>query len=147
MDLPTSDEMVTARLASSGMSVIIVSRNGKGVQFKLDDVTVRKGRGAGGVRAIRLVGDDEEIKSCILQPSQRGTSTGDNFQSVRIMQIMPLHIKRSIAIEENCTLHGTTTYMLSIKTPTQFLWRNDCGPHFAYNHSSSMIGKYRSFRG
>jgi DNA gyrase subunit A len=61
MDLPPSDQMVTARLASAGMTVIIVTRNGKGVQFKLEDVTIRKGRGAGGVRAIRLVDNDEVI--------------------------------------------------------------------------------------
>jgi len=43
------------------MSTIIISKNGKAVHFALDDVRVRQTRGAGGVRGIRLLGDDEVV--------------------------------------------------------------------------------------
>lgn len=58
MDLDAGDQMLTARLADPDMSVIMVSRNGKGVQFALEAVTVRLGRSAGGVRGIRLLEGD-----------------------------------------------------------------------------------------
>ncbi|MBM3939525.1 MAG: DNA gyrase subunit A [SAR202 cluster bacterium] len=64
MDLEEGDEVLTARLADAHMSVIMVTRNGKGVHFPLDGekgVKVRQGRGAGGVRAVRLLGDDEVV--------------------------------------------------------------------------------------
>jgi DNA gyrase subunit A len=58
MDLEKGDSLLTARLADSDMTVIMVSREGKGAQFALEDVRVRQTRTAGGVRGIRLVGDD-----------------------------------------------------------------------------------------
>jgi len=60
-DLNKSDSLLTARLADPGTSTIIISKNGKAVHFALDDVRVRQTRGAGGVRGIRLLGDDEVV--------------------------------------------------------------------------------------
>ena len=60
-DLNKGDSLLTARLADPGMSTIIISKNGKAVHFALDDVRVRQTRGAGGVRGIRLLGDDEVV--------------------------------------------------------------------------------------
>jgi DNA gyrase subunit A len=67
-DLDKGDQMLVARLADPDMSVIMVTRNGKGVQFGLEEVTVRQTRGAGGVRGIRLVGDDEVIGMDVAKP-------------------------------------------------------------------------------
>jgi len=58
MDLEKNDSLLTARLADSDMTVIMVSRDGKGAQFQLEDVRVRQTRSAGGVRGIKLIGDD-----------------------------------------------------------------------------------------
>jgi DNA gyrase subunit A len=60
-DLEKGDFLLGARLADPDMSVIMITRNGKAVHFALDDVRVRATRGAGGVRGIRLLGDDEVV--------------------------------------------------------------------------------------
>jgi DNA gyrase subunit A len=60
-DLNKGDSLLTARLADPGTSAIIISKNGKAVHFALEDVRVRQTRGAGGVRGIRLLGDDEVV--------------------------------------------------------------------------------------
>ena len=61
MDLEKGDSLLTARLADADMTVIMVSRDGKGAQFPLEHVRVRQTRSAGGVRGIRLVSDDTVI--------------------------------------------------------------------------------------
>lgn len=60
-DLNKGDNLLTARLADPGMSAIIITKNGKAVHFSLDDVRVRQTRGAGGVRGIRLLNEDEVV--------------------------------------------------------------------------------------
>jgi DNA gyrase subunit A len=60
-DLNKGDSLLTARLADPGMSTIMITKNGKAVHFSLDDVRVRQTRGAGGVRGIRLLNDDEVV--------------------------------------------------------------------------------------
>jgi DNA gyrase subunit A len=60
-DLNKGDHLLTARLADPGMSTIMVTKNGKAVHFALDDVRVRQTRGAGGVRGIRLMNEDEVV--------------------------------------------------------------------------------------
>ena len=67
-DLEKGDVLLGARLADPGMSVIIVTRNGKAVHFSLDDVRVRATRGAGGVRGIRLMGDDDVVGMDVATP-------------------------------------------------------------------------------
>ena len=103
-DLNKGDQMLVARLADPGMSVIMVTRNGKGVQFALDEVAVRQTRSAGGVRGIRLIGDDEVIGMDVAKPSdfllvltERGygkrtavkqfRTTGRNVQGVIALKI------------------------------------------------------------
>ena len=67
-DLNPGDQVLVARLADPGMSVIMVSRNGKGVRFSLDEVALRQTRGAGGVRGIKLLGDDEVVGMDVAVP-------------------------------------------------------------------------------
>ena len=67
-DLEKGDFFLTARLADPDMSVIIVTRNGKAVHFALEDLRVRATRGAGGVRGIRLLGDDEVVAMDVATP-------------------------------------------------------------------------------
>jgi DNA gyrase subunit A len=86
------------------MTAILVSRNGKGVQFNIDDVTIRQGRTAGGVRGIKLIDDDHVIAMDVATPdaqlmilSSRGYGkrtavekfriTGRNVQGVIAMKI------------------------------------------------------------
>ena len=103
-DLEKDDSLLTARLVSDGMTAILVSRNGKGVQFNIDDVTIRQGRTAGGVRGIKLIDDDHVIAMDVATPdaqlmilSSRGYGkrtavekfriTGRNVQGVIAMKI------------------------------------------------------------
>ena len=64
------DSLLTARLADSGMTAILITRNGQGVQFGLTDkdVRTRKGRSAGGVRGIRLIEGDEVVAMDVAWP-------------------------------------------------------------------------------
>ena len=67
------DSLLTARLADSGMTAILITRNGQGVQFGLTDkdVRTRKGRSAGGVRGIRLIDGDEVVAMDVAWPESR----------------------------------------------------------------------------
>ena len=67
-DLEKGDLLLGARLADPGMTVIMVTRNGKAVHFALDEVRVRATRSAGGVRGIRLIDDDELIGMDVATP-------------------------------------------------------------------------------
>jgi len=104
MDLEKDDYMLTARLADPSMSVIIVSRNGKGVQFALEEISLRQTRSAGGVRGIRLIGDDAVVAMDVATPesnllilSEKGygkrtavkhfRTTGRNVQGVIALRI------------------------------------------------------------
>jgi DNA gyrase subunit A len=104
MDLEKDDYMLTARLADPGMSVIIVSRNGKGVQFAMEEISLRQTRSAGGVRGIRLIGGDTVVAMDVASPdsfllilSEKGygkrtavkhfRTTGRNVQGVIALKI------------------------------------------------------------
>ena len=103
-DLEKDDSLLTARLAEEGMNAVLISRNGKGVQFSLEAVTERQGRSTGGVGGMRLVDDDEVVSMEVVTPdarlliiSERGygkrtavetfRTTGRNAQGVFAMKI------------------------------------------------------------
>ena len=71
MDLEKKDSLLTARLADSDMTIIMVSRDGKGAQFQLEDVRVRQTRSAGGVRGIKLIGDDVVVGMDVAKDSDQ----------------------------------------------------------------------------
>ena len=104
MDLEPGDHMLVARLAEKGMSVIMITRKGKGVHFALEEIPLRLGRAAGGVRGIRLTEDDEVIamdvappKASLLLLTERGYGkrtavkefrmTGRNVQGVIALRV------------------------------------------------------------
>ena len=49
----------------------------------------------------RLVGDDEQPVSGIHQTAQGRAAAGDDLELIGVVQIMPLHIERAVAIEES----------------------------------------------
>ncbi len=64
--LEDDDEVVTARLSYGDSHIIVGSRYGKAIVFKEDDVRVM-GRQAGGVRGIKLDGDDRVVGMGIIR--------------------------------------------------------------------------------
>ncbi len=70
-DLEPNDSLLTARLAEEGMTAVLISRKGKGVQFSLDAVTERQGRSTGGVGGMRLMDDDEVVAMEVVTPDAR----------------------------------------------------------------------------
>ena len=70
-DLEPNDSLLTARLAEEGMTAVLISRKGKGVQFSLDAVTERQGRSTGGVGGMRLLDDDEVVAMEVVTPDAR----------------------------------------------------------------------------
>ena len=70
-DLEKDDSLLTARLAEEGMTAVLISRKGKGVQFSLEAVTERQGRSTGGVGGMRLLDDDEVVAMEVVTPDAR----------------------------------------------------------------------------
>ena len=54
----------------------------------------------------RLVSDDEQPVSGIHQTAQGRAAAGDDLKLIGVVQIMPLHIERAVAIEENGAVHA-----------------------------------------
>ena len=67
MDLEPGDELVSARLASPGDDVVMVTEGGQAVRFRLEEIP-RRSRTAGGVRGIRLAKGDRLVSMEIVQP-------------------------------------------------------------------------------
>ena len=104
-NLESNDSLLTARLAEEGMTAVLISRNGKGVQFSLDAVRERQGRSAGGVGGMNLTDEGDEVVAMevvtpdarLLIMSERGygkrtavetfRTTGRNAQGVYAMKI------------------------------------------------------------
>ncbi len=69
MNLKDDDQLVDIKETSGSDNVIIVTKHGKCICFSEDDVRPM-GRIAGGVRAIKLEGDDEVVSMELVQPGQ-----------------------------------------------------------------------------
>jgi len=67
--LKDEDELVAIKQSSGSDKIIIITRNGKCICFSEDDVRPM-GRIAGGVRAIKLEGDDEVVSMELVQPHE-----------------------------------------------------------------------------
>ena len=67
--LKDGDELVGIRQTSGTDNVIIITKNGKCICFSEEDVRPM-GRVAGGVRAIKLEGDDEVVAMELVQPGE-----------------------------------------------------------------------------
>lgn len=69
MNLKEGDELIGIKQTSGTNNVIIVTKQGKCICFSEDDVRPM-GRIAGGVRAIKLEGDDEVVAMELVEPGQ-----------------------------------------------------------------------------
>lgn len=69
MNLKDDDQLVDIKETSGNDNVIIVTKHGKCISFSEHDVRPM-GRIAGGVRAIKLEGDDEVVSMELVQPGQ-----------------------------------------------------------------------------
>ena len=67
--LKDGDELVGIRQTSGTDNIIIITKNGKCICFSEEDVRPM-GRVAGGVRAIKLEGDDEVVAMELVQPGE-----------------------------------------------------------------------------
>ena len=61
LDLEKGDEVVWAGATVAGQEIIIVSAQGKSIRFEPESELRASGRGSGGVRAIKLDGDDRVV--------------------------------------------------------------------------------------
>ena len=69
MNLKDGDELIGIQQTTGKNNVIIVTKHGKCICFSEDDVRPM-GRIAGGVRAIKLEGDDEVVSMELVEPGQ-----------------------------------------------------------------------------
>ncbi|GIW06277.1 MAG: DNA gyrase subunit A [Dehalococcoidia bacterium] len=66
MDIEPGDELCWVKLTNSTDDAILVSARGKAVRFSMEDVR-RSNRGSGGVRGMKLIGDDVLIGAEIVE--------------------------------------------------------------------------------
>ncbi len=69
MNLKDGDQLIDIKQTTGSNNVIIVTRHGKCISFSEEDVRPM-GRIAGGVRAIKLEGDDEVVSMELVEPGQ-----------------------------------------------------------------------------
>ncbi len=69
MSLANGDEVVSVRPAGPKDKIILVTRNGRAIHFRQTDVRLYKYRGGGGVKGMKLIGDDEVIAMDVGTPS------------------------------------------------------------------------------
>jgi DNA gyrase subunit A len=74
MKLENGEKLISVALCKDDMDVMVSSRLGKCVRFPVGELRVFNSRNSNGVRAIKLVGDDEVISMAVLN---NGTSTVD----------------------------------------------------------------------
>jgi DNA gyrase subunit A len=74
MKLDPHEKLVSVALCKDDMDVIISSKLGKCVRFPVSDLRVFNSRSSTGVRAMKLLGDDEVISMAVLN---NGTSTAE----------------------------------------------------------------------
>lgn len=67
-----NERLIAVSLCKAGMDILISTKLGKSVRFPVDSLRVFSSRNSVGVRAIKLIGDDEVISMAVLN---NGTST------------------------------------------------------------------------
>ncbi|PKB83208.1 MAG: DNA gyrase subunit A [SAR202 cluster bacterium Io17-Chloro-G9] len=68
MDLEQGDELVSVGQADAARDVVMVSENGQAIKFRVSTLTPRS-RSAGGVRGMRLLGDDKVVAMGVVTPN------------------------------------------------------------------------------
>src|SRR4029079_12139055 len=61
------DRLIAVATCSDSDDVLLATRNGKAIRFRIDDVRIFAGRNSVGVRGVRLLGDDLVISMSILR--------------------------------------------------------------------------------
>ena len=67
MDLEESDELVSAHLANGQDDIVLVTRKGQSIRFTVSELRASS-RTSGGVRGIRLLGDDRVVSMGVVYP-------------------------------------------------------------------------------
>ncbi|MBI4340536.1 MAG: DNA gyrase subunit A, partial [Chloroflexi bacterium] len=70
MDLEPGDELVAVRIAQDNDEVIMVSREGSSIRFRVNEVPSRS-RAAGGVRGMRMREDDRVVAMDVVAPGMQ----------------------------------------------------------------------------
>ena len=70
MNLTQDDELVSVAQIGEAKDAMMVTENGQAIRFAIDDLTPRS-RTAGGVRGIRLIGEDKVIAMGVVTPNSQ----------------------------------------------------------------------------
>ena len=70
MNLSQDDELVSVAQVGEAKDAMMVTENGQAIRFAIDDLTPRS-RTAGGVRGVRLIGDDKVIAMGVVTPNSQ----------------------------------------------------------------------------
>ncbi|MGE5270907.1 MAG: DNA gyrase subunit A [Thiohalocapsa sp.] len=76
------DRLIAVATCSDSDDVLLSTRNGKAIRFRVDDVRIFAGRNSVGVRGIRLLGDDLVISMSILRHTEIDRDVRDAYLSL-----------------------------------------------------------------
>ena len=66
MKLDEGDSLISVHPCNPDDQIMMATRNGKAIQYNLNDVRVFRGRNSTGVRGIRLLNDDEVVSMSVI---------------------------------------------------------------------------------
>ncbi|MBT9558267.1 MAG: DNA topoisomerase 4 subunit A [Myxococcales bacterium] len=69
--LADDDELLTVLIARPGTDLLLVTREGNGIRFTIEEIPVQ-GRSAGGVRGMKLAGKDRIVSALLLDSEGQG---------------------------------------------------------------------------
>lgn len=79
MKLDEGEKLIAVEACNADSDILISTKMGKCVKFSVEQLRVFASRASTGVRAIKLLGDDEVISMAILKPSNRSPEDRDSY--------------------------------------------------------------------
>ncbi len=122
INLDDDDELGWVRLTNGSNLIIIATRNGKCVTFKEDQARLI-GRTARGVRAIRLIGDDEVVGSDIIEDGGYVLTVSETgLGRLAASSEYPVHSRAGMGqINFKCDKYGAVVSVQSVDTENDLI--------------------------
>jgi len=123
------DEILSADITSGQDEILLVSRQGKAIRF-CEETFREMGRGAAGVRTIRLTPEDEVVCSVVLRPgASLLTVTANGFGKRSEVEDYPLRGRRGVGVIaiKTSERNGEVIGALQVEDEDQVMLVTDAG--------------------
>ncbi|MES2215506.1 MAG: DNA topoisomerase (ATP-hydrolyzing) subunit A [Pseudomonadota bacterium] len=88
--LDENDSLVAVKSCAENDHILLATKNGKAIRFKVESVRVFKSRTSDGVRGMRLAGDDKVISMTVLHGIESSIQEREAYLSIPIEQRLEL---------------------------------------------------------